>query len=661
MYTEIVTYDMSNAARPQRLARLTLAEGERLFATRFVGDRAYIVTFEQIDPLWILDLSDPANPVILGELEIPGWSTYIEPIGEDRLITMGIDNVDGWRAAVQLFDVSDPSAPALLSKAPLGENYSWSEANSDEKAFRVLRDEGMILVPFSIWAGVGSTRGVQILDFDEEALTPRGVIEHDVVPRRATARDGLIYSISNAEALTVDASDRDAPELAHRLELARSVDEVWPIGGFLVEADQGWETNEVTLRVSSSEAPEVALSTWTLGEERSLAGVSVDGDRLSVLTLPKDSWRWNVDPKNEQFIDAPYLAELVVFDGSAFPEWSVIGVSSEAIEPYNWDVRLTPKWLGSDVVTWTSESQGWYHPFARIAIDIIEPFWYAPSTPRFLTYTLSDDGAPTFASDFSLSSDEESHDFFQGSIIAEGTRVYMTRSHSEWIDDEEKPEDPEEAVLPPNFRRRGIWVTQYFLEVVDFADPFEPTERLPVSVPGSLVGALYDGSVVLTDGVHYDENGKTDGVRWLDASAYDGVSAFLLESWELSETFGSPQPVDGGVAVGVWDREAEEREIIALGVDTQGAFTELSSTEVGESAWEFLVIDGVLRYRSAQGRGVTLVGYDSPANPVPMGSFGTPGCLWVDLARVAVDDSGTVWLPFNNYGLQRGVPIAEVD
>ncbi len=73
-----------------RLAEVRLAENETLVATRFDGDRAYIVTCRVVDPLRVIDLSDPAARRILGGLEIPGWSTYFHPLG-DRLLTVGID------------------------------------------------------------------------------------------------------------------------------------------------------------------------------------------------------------------------------------------------------------------------------------------------------------------------------------------------------------------------------------------------------------------------------------------------------------------------------------------------------------------------------------------------------------------------------------------
>ena len=87
------------------------------------------MTFLRKDPLWIVDLSDPALPQIKGELQVPGWSTYIQPLG-NQLVTIGISDSNDWRVAVSLFDVKDAAKPSLLSRVPLGQNYSWSEASS---------------------------------------------------------------------------------------------------------------------------------------------------------------------------------------------------------------------------------------------------------------------------------------------------------------------------------------------------------------------------------------------------------------------------------------------------------------------------------------------------------------------------------------------------
>ena len=123
--------------------------GEQLYASRFLGDRAYLVTFRQTDPLYVIDLADPGSPYIAGELEIEGYSDYLQPIGEDYLLGIGKDAVaatdgigDGRGAIVQgvkvsLFDVSDPATPTEVQSVLIGQRGTESEALYDHRAITV--------------------------------------------------------------------------------------------------------------------------------------------------------------------------------------------------------------------------------------------------------------------------------------------------------------------------------------------------------------------------------------------------------------------------------------------------------------------------------------------------------------------------------------------
>ena len=144
-----------------------LGKGERVYAVRFVGDVGYVVTFRQIDPLYTVDLADPTEPRVLGELKIPGYSAYLHPVGEDLLLGIGQDATEEGRSLgtqVSLFDVSDLRRPARLHKASLG--LGWSEAESDHHAFLFWPRTGLVVVPFSQRAAafrVGRARGIEEL------------------------------------------------------------------------------------------------------------------------------------------------------------------------------------------------------------------------------------------------------------------------------------------------------------------------------------------------------------------------------------------------------------------------------------------------------------------------------------------------------------------
>lgn len=106
-----------------------LAPGERIYSVRFDGDKGYVVTFRQIDPLYVLDLSDAAAPRVTGELKIPGFSSYLHKLSETRLL--GVGQQDGFMK-LSLFDIADPSAPAELDALLVD---GWSNVANDHRGF----------------------------------------------------------------------------------------------------------------------------------------------------------------------------------------------------------------------------------------------------------------------------------------------------------------------------------------------------------------------------------------------------------------------------------------------------------------------------------------------------------------------------------------------
>jgi hypothetical protein len=109
-----------------------IAPGESLRGVRFLGDHAYLVTFLQIDPLFVVDLADPRHPRVVGEVEIPGFSQYLHPLDADHLLTIGEDGLGA--VALKLFDVGDPAAPRLVDGYELPPEF-WSAAQWNHLAF----------------------------------------------------------------------------------------------------------------------------------------------------------------------------------------------------------------------------------------------------------------------------------------------------------------------------------------------------------------------------------------------------------------------------------------------------------------------------------------------------------------------------------------------
>jgi len=235
------TFDVSDTSDIKPLGSITVMEEESLHATRFEGRRAYVVTFRNTDPLFVIDFTDADNPTVLGDLEIPGWSTHLEIRGT-KLLGVGVDDQDGWRTKVALFDVEVPTNPTILDTVTLGEGYSWSEANADWKAFKIYDDENLILVPSSGYDN--SYRSyvnlLNIIDFEGDALTLRGQIASPSPVRRGFLVGDHIGSMSETSLQMIDYSDRDNPVVLDELVVASYVDELRLCGDALCNTGGGW-------------------------------------------------------------------------------------------------------------------------------------------------------------------------------------------------------------------------------------------------------------------------------------------------------------------------------------------------------------------------------------------------------------------------------------
>ena len=125
-----------------------LAPGERIFSVRFMGEMGYVVTFRQVDPLFVLDLSDPENPKVTGELKVPGFSNYLHPISQDVLLGIGqdVDENTGRQQGIKLslFDVSDSGKPREIGNLILGDSGSYAEVLHNHKALMLKPDDDLI-------------------------------------------------------------------------------------------------------------------------------------------------------------------------------------------------------------------------------------------------------------------------------------------------------------------------------------------------------------------------------------------------------------------------------------------------------------------------------------------------------------------------------------
>jgi hypothetical protein len=373
--SELETFSLADPSAPAKLGDLSFGAGDQLYATRFDGSRAYVVTAQQIDPLWIIDLSDPANPSVAGQVDAPGFSTFIQPLG-DRVVTLGIV---GGLVAVSLFDVTDPTAPALLTQLPIGGTYSWSAANWDEKAFSVLPDSGLILVPVNSYdPQTGSSSQVQLIDLASNSLAKRGVINHQFEPRRATAFASRILSISGWELLTVDATDRDSPKVTSDVALAWTVDRVFAQGDYLIEITDGggWgNQNGPSVRVALASDPDQIVSETDI-DGAPIRGATVGDGRLYIAQADGQGVAYPLSPivplaatanaNSGAIVSSPggnansATATLTVsiYDLSSLPQISLLGQTQTQIASLGWSPSLEALWPKAGVLVWSTNGRG---------------------------------------------------------------------------------------------------------------------------------------------------------------------------------------------------------------------------------------------------------------------------------------------------------------
>ena len=180
-----------------------IAEGEQIYSARFMGDRAYLVTFKKIDPFFTIDLSDPFNPRVMGYLKIPGYSDYLHPYDENHIIGIGKDTVvanEGdflWHQGVKvaLFDVSDFENPVEVDNMIIGDRGTDSPALYDHKAFLFDKEKELLVIPISLYEindevksqydeippyeyGEFTFQGAYVLNLNLEGFSYKGKITH---------------------------------------------------------------------------------------------------------------------------------------------------------------------------------------------------------------------------------------------------------------------------------------------------------------------------------------------------------------------------------------------------------------------------------------------------------------------------------------------------
>lgn len=173
-----------------------LAPGESIQSVRFMGPTLYLVTFLVTDPLFVIDLSDPFHPRVLGELVVPGFSAYLHPCGNGMLVGIGFDN---WTMKVSLFDVNDPTSPLEVDTI-LAPTNSWSEAMWDHRAVLFEERYDLIFVPVTTWNefDYGVTQQVLVIQVGPTGLVLMAdlTVGNDYGSVRCVVIEDVLYTVT---------------------------------------------------------------------------------------------------------------------------------------------------------------------------------------------------------------------------------------------------------------------------------------------------------------------------------------------------------------------------------------------------------------------------------------------------------------------------------
>jgi hypothetical protein len=371
----VETFDISNLASPVRIDHATFGEGEQLFATLFLEDRAFFVTYQRVDPFhtFRIDMGGRITPV--SEFVVSGWNDWFKPVFEGRrLIGVGRNDQSGWNLALSLYDIDDLANPnPLLSRQEIDLSWSWSEANWDDRAFSIVEnatsiaaadgtiETGLVLLPYSGWnEGAGVTSAVQIFTFSNSTLTKRGVMEHGTPVRRSfLAGESTTANLSDAELALYDVTNPDSPAQQSRIDLAPNYNAFYTFGGYGVRRKSNldwwsWWSSRVTM---PDDVLEIVDLNGDIDLDAPIASIAVPaganifklGDRLAAVSSTM------IEPGNETK-QPTYETSVRLFDLSTPAAPRSLGALTTR--------ELPPSW----------SSFGWWGPYAAFS-DMYWGWW----------------------------------------------------------------------------------------------------------------------------------------------------------------------------------------------------------------------------------------------------------------------------------------------
>jgi hypothetical protein len=535
----VETFNISQLASPKPIDRATFGQGQQLFATTFLAEKAFFVTYLRQDPFHAFSITADGKVKEESEYIVSGWNDFFVPAeNQTRLVGIGHNDENNRRTlAISLYDITNlTNTKPLLARAEVDLTNSWSEANWDDRGFTVLenatsataangtRETGLVLLPFS---GYDSTRqtsvgGVQIFTFSATTLTRRGVMTHDMGVRRSFLGDssnGLAANLSDSDLSLFNILNTDAPKATGSLLLAPNYSQFVVLGsvGARYHSISSSSTSDPTRRQDKVEL--VALT-------------DADGSApLGTISVTSGSRLYGVGGK------------LVVVSTKAAEK----GVTT-TIDNYDVSKPATPVLLGSLSTTELVPDSPLIKPLDMRICGIVDFCWPGYLTPEpivagntlvFVAQTsrnttnrywssyamqvvsMSDPAKPTLLPKVSLPETDEAV-----GIVQDGSALWITTK---------KPEAGATADQPQ---------AKYFVRKLDLANASSPVLGAAISVPGQVMAVV--GDTLYT--VDRTWNGKTTTAT-LNTLIVSANLAYLQASVTLTNQEPIGLMVDGSKVV----------------------------------------------------------------------------------------------------------------
>ena len=355
-------------------------------AARFSGSNLFVTTSWSNQNLYLVDNSTATNPVVAGQINLPGYSSRIETEG-NQLVTLGYDT--RWNLAASLYDVATLSNPTLLSSVSLPGTWGYSPASYDQNAFNVMPGSGLITIPYSCYnsSNAVSSNFIQLIGYDPVGgtLSLEGSIPTAANPLRAAVLGSALASISQRELVTADITTPQRPVVLADMTLAWTVDKIAVSGNYLIEITAGtsWDGETPSATVATLGDPDNALTQIPLGDG-TIRDAKFQGNNLYVLRQnPANSQRWwgpffcepcfrgggSSSATNESLF-------LDVYDASSLPVLTMVGSTSVTLPGSTsaWDIGslLFPSTNCAAVVVQPQALNFWWWATDPIALPLVD-------------------------------------------------------------------------------------------------------------------------------------------------------------------------------------------------------------------------------------------------------------------------------------------------